>query len=91
MATLVHESFWPSYRVTMSTKHIRTVADLVRFGAGLKIDCGDCFASRTFGGYEIAKLGGVGTLGDLQRRFKCSRCGRKNARVMILPPLPPRG
>jgi len=25
----------------MSTKHIRTIADLVRFGAGLRIECGD--------------------------------------------------
>ena len=31
----------------MSTKHIRTIADLVRFGAGLKIECGSCGSART--------------------------------------------
>jgi len=74
----------------MSTKHIRTVSDLVRFGAGLKIECGDCGASRTLGGYDVAKVGGCGRLDDFERRCKCSRCGRKNAKLMILPPLPPR-
>ena len=26
----------------MSTKHVRTAADLVRFGTGLKVDCANC-------------------------------------------------
>jgi hypothetical protein len=38
----VHESFRPAYRSAMSTKHIATAADLVRFGASVKIDCGAC-------------------------------------------------
>jgi len=25
----------------MSTKHIRSTADLIRFGAGIKIECGN--------------------------------------------------
>lgn len=43
----VHESFRRDYDGRMSTKHIRTAADLVRFGASLKIDCVNCGASRT--------------------------------------------
>ena len=71
----------------MSTKHIRTVADLVRFGAGLRIDCGGCGASRTVDGYEAAKLGGAQPLADLRRRLKCGRCGVREAVITILPPV----
>jgi hypothetical protein len=39
----------------MSTKHIDTAADLVRFGASVKIDCGSCGASRTLDGPAMAK------------------------------------
>ena len=31
----------------MSTKHVRTTGDLVRFGAALRIDCRACGATRT--------------------------------------------
>ena len=31
----------------MSQKHVRTVADLVRFGCALKIECGNCGTART--------------------------------------------
>ena len=71
----------------MSTKHIRTTADLVRFGAGLKIECGACGAARTVDGYEASKLGGVQPLAKLGRRLKCGRCGAKEARLAILPPV----
>ena len=71
----------------MSTKHIRTVADLVRFGAGLRIECGACGAARTVDGYGAAKLGGAQPLSGLARRLKCGRCGMKQARLAILPPV----
>ena len=81
-------SFSPAYRRSMSTKHIRTVADLVRFGAGLRIDCVECGASKTLDGFEAAKVGGgAGTLAALRSRLKCSRCGEKAARMAILPPV----
>ena len=41
----------------MSIKHIHTIADLVWFRAGLKIECGDCGADRTLDGYQPARLG----------------------------------
>jgi ribosomal protein S27AE len=71
----------------MSTKHIRTIADLVRFGAGLKIECANCGAARTVDGYEAAKMAGPQSLMDLGRRLKCGRCGKKEALLSILPPV----
>ncbi len=72
----------------MSTKHIRTVADLVRFGAGLRIECTGCGAARTLDGFEAAKIGGgASPLSALADRLRCARCGKKEARVMILPPV----
>jgi len=46
----------------MSTKHIRSTADLVRFGASLKIECGHCGAARTRTGPEIALTCGTVSL-----------------------------
>lgn len=71
----------------MSTKHIRTVADLVRFGSGLRVECGSCGAARTLDGYQAARLGGAQPLAALARRLKCSRCGCKEARLAVLPPV----
>ena len=44
----------------MSTKHIRTAADLVRFGASVRIECGNCGSARTLSGVESMNLCGVG-------------------------------
>ena len=72
----------------MSTKHIRTIGDLVRFGAGLRIECFECGAARTLDGFEAAKIGGgASRLPALAGRLKCARCGTKEARLMILPPV----
>ena len=71
----------------MSTKHIRTTADLVRFGAGLRIECANCGAARTVDGFEAGKLGGVQPIDALRRRLKCGRCGAKETHLAILPPV----
>ena len=72
----------------MSTKHIRTIADLVRFGVGLRIECAGCGAARTLDGFEVARIGGgASRLSMLAGRLKCARCGTKEARLMILPPV----
>lgn len=72
----------------MSTKHIRTIADLVRFGAGLRIECAGCGAARTLNGYEAAKIGGEASgIAALALRLRCARCGTKDARLMILSPV----
>jgi len=71
----------------MSTKHIDTAADLVRFGASVKIDCTKCGAARTLSGPEVVKACGSGSLRTSERRLKCTRCGGKEAWLTILPPL----
>jgi hypothetical protein len=70
----------------MSTKHIDTAADLLRFGASVKIECGSCGASRTLPGPEMVKACGTGSLKEIEWRLKCSRCGAKEAWLTILPP-----
>jgi hypothetical protein len=69
----------------MSTKHIRSTTDLVRFGASLKIECGNCGAARTRTGAEMARACGSVTLRSVAARLKCERCGEKSARMAILP------
>ena len=74
----------------MSTKHVRTGADLVRFGASVRIDCGSCGAARTLDGMEAFKIGGMRPLSNLARRLTCKRCGQKQARLTELSPPPGR-
>jgi len=71
----------------MSTKHIDTAADLVRFGASVKIECGSCGAARTVDGAAMVKLCGSGSLRLARARLKCDRCQAKAARLVVLPPL----
>jgi ribosomal protein S27AE len=83
----VHESFSAAYAGAMSTKHINTAADLVRFGASVRIDCGKCGATKTLSGTEMVKACGGGDLKSSQRRLKCSRCRGKEAWLTVLPPI----
>lgn len=83
----VPESFSFLHCEGVSTKHIRTAADLVRFGASLKVDCLCCGSSRTLSGTEAAQSLGTGPLSVAWSRMKCSRCDAKDARLTILPPL----
>jgi hypothetical protein len=71
----------------MSTKQIKTAADLVRFGAGVRIDCAQCGASKTMTGTEMVKACGAGDLKASERRLKCIRCGGKEAWLIVLPPI----
>lgn len=71
----------------MSTKHVRTAGDLIRFRCALKVECGRCGNSLTLSGYEVAR----GCRSDinlqaLQRRLKCSLCGAKEGRLTVLSP-----
>jgi hypothetical protein len=74
----------------MSTKHVRSAADLARFRCGLKIECGDCGYSRTMDGIEVARAWGTKPLAQLLQRMKCSRCGAKEAQLTVLSPPAPR-
>ena len=71
----------------MSFKHIGTAADLVRFGASLRIECGSCAAANTMSAAEVVQRCGPGDLERIRRRLKCERCGRKSARLAVLPPV----
>jgi hypothetical protein len=71
----------------MSTKHVRTTGDLVRFGCSLRIDCSNCFASKTINGAEAVAAFGLGSLRQAQVRLRCSRCGQKAARLLVLDPV----
>jgi hypothetical protein len=70
----------------MSTKHVRTAADLVRFGASVRIDCANCGAARTMTGVEMAKACGTGSLADSRARMRCDQCGARSAKLTVLSP-----
>lgn len=74
----------------MSTKHIRTAADLLRFKTRLKVECDRCGNSRTLSGSDIVKLGGTQSLRRFQDRLKCSLCGAREASLTVLSPPAPR-
>lgn len=71
----------------MSTKRIDTAADLAQYGCSLKVECGDCGAARTMSAVEVVKKCGPGDLARLRTRLKCERCGMKEAKLVVLPPL----
>ena len=71
----------------MSTKHIRTTADLVRFRASVRIDCASCGSARTLDGQALVQACGLLPLPAAQARLRCVRCGAKGARMAVLPPV----
>jgi hypothetical protein len=54
----------------MSTKHIDTAADLVRFGASVRIECGECGSARTMTGIELVKRCRSGPLAGIRARLR---------------------
>lgn len=71
----------------MSTKHVRTTGDLIRFRCALKVECTHCHSARTLSGSSAVKGLGIVPLSGLSRRFRCIRCGFKQARIVVLPPV----
>ena len=74
----------------MSTKHVRTAADLIRFKTALRVECTSCGNSRTMSGFDLVKLCGTEDLRRLQHRFKCTLCGAREASLTVLSPPPSR-
>ena len=70
----------------MSYKHVGTAGDLVRFGCSLKVECTHCGAARTMNGVEVHRVHGNANLAHLAPRLKCRRCGKKEAKLTVLPP-----
>lgn len=71
----------------MSFKHVATAADLVRYGASLRVECTGCGAATTMSGGEVVKRCGNGSMGRIAKRLKCTRCGMKAAETVVLPPV----
>lgn len=71
----------------MSTKHVRTTGDLIRFGCALKIECTHCRSTRTLSANGAAKALGLVELRGAATRFRCTRCGMKCAKIVVLPPV----
>ena len=71
----------------MSTKHVRTAADLVRFGCSLRVECSACAAANTLSAVEVVQRCGPGALERIRTRLKCDRCGKKAACLIVLPPV----
>ena len=68
----------------MSTKHVRTTGDLVRFGLKLMIECSQCGSTNVLTGAETVQLGGMTNLASLQRRLRCNQCGERAAILRYL-------
>lgn len=71
----------------MSTKHVRTTGDLIRFDCALKVDCTYCHSSRTLSANAAVKGLGLVDLRKVAPRFRCIRCGMKLAKLTVLPPV----
>ena len=71
----------------MSTKHIRTTGDLMRFDAALKVTCRSCGAARTFSAVDAVMAFGNVPLWHTEERLRCARCGKKSAKVETLSPV----
>ena len=71
----------------MSTKHVRTGGDVLRFGCSVKVSCGHCGSARTFAAFDWVMAAGGKSLEGARRRLKCARCGKKEGRVMVLGPV----
>jgi hypothetical protein len=71
----------------MSFKNVRTGGDVVRFRCAVRIECTDCFATRTMTGFEWIQACGTKSLEAAQRRLKCRRCGAKKAKMVVLSPV----
>lgn len=71
----------------MSFKNVRTTGDLIRFNCALKVECTFCHSARTLSSTAAVTGLGLVELGSLARRFRCIRCGKKEAKIVVLPPV----
>ena len=71
----------------MSFKKIETAGDLMRFGCSLRVECTACHAARTVSALSVYQAAGRTPLEEFRKRLKCSRCGRKAAKLTVLDPL----
>ena len=79
--------FTPRYRRRMSFKRVETTGDVIRFGCSLRIECGNCHAAHTLSPRDVGLAHGNTPLARLGPRLKCKRCGKKEAQLLVLPPV----
>jgi hypothetical protein len=72
----------------MSTKLLRTGADVLRFGASIRIECRECESVVVFESNEFARLCGSASLGIFAKHRECDSCGAKRAQLLVIPPSP---
>jgi hypothetical protein len=70
----------------MSFKRVSNLSELCRHGCSLQVICTFCDNIRTLAGVELA-LPGNTPIEGLARRFRCRRCGFKQARIKVLLPI----
>ena len=68
----------------MSTKHVRTISDLLRFRLSLTIECHHCRRKIKWSSRECAAYLGKAELKGLSRRLRCVGCGFKQATITFL-------
>jgi hypothetical protein len=66
---------------------VETTGDLVRFGCSLRIECTSCHAAHTLSAVEVGLAHGKVSLASLAPCLKCRRCNRKEAKLIVLPPV----
>ena len=71
----------------MSTKHVRSTGDLIRFGCALRVECTHCSSTRTLSAKAAVKGLGLVEIRGAAKRFRCIRCGVKAAKLVVLPPV----
>jgi hypothetical protein len=59
----------------------------MRFECALRIDCDNCHSTRTLTATSAVKGLGLVELKGLAKRFRCLRCGMKQAKLIVLPPV----
>jgi hypothetical protein len=71
----------------VSTEHVRTTGDLLRFGAAFKVTCRDCGSAKTFSAKAAVMAFGNVPVWHTEERLKCSRCRKRSAKVEVLSPV----
>jgi hypothetical protein len=71
----------------VSTKHVRTTGDLMRFRCSRKVECTFCGNARVSDAAAAYMALGNWPLEGVSRRFRCERCGYKQARTRVLDPV----
>jgi hypothetical protein len=68
----------------MSINVLRTGADVLRYGASVRVECRDCGSVTIFGPAEFEREFGPGSLGITAKHNECKECGAQMTQLIIL-------